>query len=179
MILVGAAREVYRNLQEMRDRFIKFRDAVLDPINWAGMFSGLYPAARNALNNVIGLFNSLSLGLNFNVGGSRVGTTVSGSARKLAAGGVARATPGGIQATVAEGGKDEVVSPVEVMQDYIRTAVQEANAASGGGGDTVIQLYMFPNAAEYDRFVIGAAERNSGTIAKIANGGNKRIKYAT
>jgi hypothetical protein len=147
-------------------------------LNFGSMFGGLYNAARFALNDVIDLFNRLNLGLNFSIGGSRIGTSISGIGRKLAAGGIARATPGGIQATIAEGGQDEVVSPVEQMQDYIRTAVREANASSTGqgGGDIVIPVYI--GQQHIDTIVVTAAERNKTAIAKSINSANKRLGYA-
>ncbi|GGM53202.1 hypothetical protein ACFFX1_55020 [Dactylosporangium sucinum] len=147
-------------------------------LNFTGMFDGVYNAARTALNNAINLFNSLRLGISFSLSGS--GASFSGYGKKLAAGGVARATPGGIAATIAEGGKDEAVAPVDVLQDYIRTAVQEANAASAAGpaGDFIFPIYLFPGSQELDRVVVSAAERNRTAIAKVVNGGNKRLGYA-
>jgi hypothetical protein len=167
-LLGGQTTSMVNNLNGVRGR-----------LNFGGMFDGLYNSARSALNSVVDLFNRLSLSLNFSIGGSRIGTSISGLGRKLAAGGIARATPGGIQATIAEGGKDEVVSPVEQMQDYIRTAVAEANANSPAShsGNIIIPIYMYPGAAEYDRYVITAAERNKAQLAKIVNGGNKKLAY--
>lgn len=160
----------------------RLRDRLLAPLNFGGMFDGLYSAFKWAVNNIIYAWNRLS----FTVpsisawGFSTPSFTVNTSdVKPLAKGGVARATPGGITAQIAEGGKDEAVAPVDVLMGYITTAVAAAIGQGGQGGDIVIPIYMFPNAAEYDRFVIGAAERNSGTIAKIANAGNKSIKYAT
>jgi hypothetical protein len=146
------------------------------------MFDGLSAAFKSAINRIIYGWNSIR----FTVpsisawGFSTPSFTVDPrDITPLAKGGVARATPGGITAQIAEGGKDEAVAPVDVLQGYIADAVGSAIGQGGTGGDIVIPIYMFPNAAEYDRFVISAAERNGGAIARIANSGNKRIKYAT
>jgi hypothetical protein len=50
---------------------------------------------------------------------------------KFASGGLVRATPGGIPATVGEGGSDEAIIPLDDARATARIA-----AALGGGGDT-------------------------------------------
>ena len=67
--------------------------------------------------------------------------------RFLAKGGVARATPGGILATIAEAGRDERVEPLDrdglsVRDKALIKSMAEAYGANGGGGPTVVRVYI-------------------------------------
>jgi hypothetical protein len=53
-----------------------------------------------------------------------------GATVKYASGGFVRARPGGQMATIGEGGQDEIVSPIPMLRDIVRTE-------SGGGGTTI------------------------------------------
>ena len=67
--------------------------------------------------------------------------------RFLAKGGVARATAGGILATIAEAGRDERVEPLDrdglsVRDKALIKSMAEAYGANGGGGPTVVRVYI-------------------------------------
>lgn len=177
--ILGNAR---RRIDEWLERWRRLREAITAPLNFAGMFDGLANAFRSALNRVIHAWNSLSFtvpSISFFGFSSPSFTVDPPYVRPLAKGGVARATPGGITAQIAEGGKDEAVAPVDVLMGYITTAVAAGIGQGVQSGDIVIPIYLFPGAAEMDRVVVDAAERNKGAIAKIANGGNKKLAYGS
>lgn len=107
----------------------------------SGMFDGIVASAKGSLNKVIGLWNSVDIGLSIGpipdwvpgVGGKRFSIPdLFPDIPQLAHGAFVPATPGGILANIGEGAHGEVVETEPKMRAWIREAVA---AAGGGGGD--------------------------------------------
>lgn len=85
-----------------------------------GMWDGIKNAFRSAVNWVIDAWNRLEFkipgfdppGPGPKFGGFTLGVP---NIPRLAGGGIARARPGGILANIAEGGRDEVVAPLDLL----------------------------------------------------------------
>jgi hypothetical protein len=116
-----------------------------------GLFDGVVEAAKGGLNKVIDMWNRLDIGVDVKLPGWLGGASFKipdlfPDIPRLAAGGVARARPGGILANIAEGGEDEVVAPLSTLVRMLRDAVRDA----GGGRGTVIEKLIIK--AFSDRF---------------------------
>lgn len=101
----------------------------------SGMWDGIKNSFRSAVNYVIGGWNRLHFTIG---GGSFMGVNVPSFTLNtpdipyLAEGGIVRATPGGRLVGVAEGGEDEVVSPLSKLAEMLRGGTQRVVFETGG-----------------------------------------------
>ncbi|SCL15047.1 hypothetical protein [Micromonospora inyonensis] len=120
-----------------------------------GLFDGPVSAARGGINMIIDAWNRLDFGMSVQVPDWVPGIGGKGfsipdlfpDVPRLAAGGVARARPGGILANIAEGGEDEAVAPLSALAAMITAAVREA-----GGGGRGVNVEKLEVKAFTDRF---------------------------
>lgn len=94
-----------------------------------------YAAVQKALASAPPPFNFALAGL---VGAATAANVAKISGVALAEGGIVRARPGGIQATIGEGGRDEAVIPLNDP----RTASRLSGIMGGGGGPTEIVITL-------------------------------------
>lgn len=123
----GAGIKAFNWIMDKGHKFTVWVDNLRAKIRSANLFDGIKDSFRNAFNWVIDRWNNLSFGLPSvnipflgQVGGGRLDTP---NIHRLAAGGLVKARPGGILANIGEGGKDEVVSPVDKLAAIIRDAL--------------------------------------------------------
>jgi len=132
-----------------------------------GALIDAFKAAINAGIDAVNRFIPNSLGVN--VAGRRIGFDLPDSPiPRLAHGGVAKATPGGILARIAEGGRDEAVVPLPPGFD--------ARDLGGGGGDTfIVNLSgaIISSEADAERWVTAALNRAAAKGRPITLRGRK------
>lgn len=131
--LVGSVSDRFNGIVDfVADLPGRIRDAA------RGMFDGIAEAFKGAMNVLVDAWNSLDFGIDISVPDWVPGVGGKGfkvddifpDIPRLAGGAFARARPGGMFANIAEGGQDEIVSPVPMLRQIVR---QE----SGGGGVTI------------------------------------------
>jgi phage-related minor tail protein len=111
----------------------------------SGAFDPLKTAFRNAINYVIGKWNSFSLTLG---GGSVLGmgipsvTLNTPNIPYLAKGGIVPQTRGGRLAVIGEGREDEAVLPLSKLSGLIRTA-QEQVKATPASADDLPEIHIY------------------------------------
>jgi hypothetical protein len=177
--LMGFIDTVKNKYDEWHARWNALKSALTTPINFGGVFDSIRESFRGALNWIIGKWNSLSFHLpsvdflGVHIGGTTIST---GYIQPFAQGGVVQPRPGGVIGRIGEAGQVEGVAPVDTLQQYIRTAVTEANAASAAGGDITIPVYIGTELV--DTIVVSAAQRQKTALAKAVNAGNKSLGYA-
>ncbi|WP_433067457.1 hypothetical protein [Dactylosporangium sp. CS-033363] len=143
------------------------------------LFSWLPGTFKDALNQVIGLWNRLSFNLpavdfmGAHFGGGSVGMP---KLPMLAAGAMVGRRNGGTLAVIGEGREDEMVAPVSTAQGMIRQAVRDELAAAdfGGGGDVVFAV----DGEVIERRALRALRRNAAKVAAAAKAGDRNRRFA-
>lgn len=149
-IVADAAKWVWDKVTDWFTKIVLFVTGLPGKIRSAakGLFDGIVAAAKGGINTVIDMWNKLDFELNIKIpdwvpppfGGKGFHIPdLFPDIPRLAAGGVARARPGGILANIAEGGEDEVVAPLSTLAAMIAAAVRDAG---GGSGITVENLIV-------------------------------------
>lgn len=139
----------------LRDAYNDLIEQGIDPTSQAArrMFEDVGGLTPGQIDQILGTFRSIQsrmpiLDLKVMAPGieyqERAGKITPRTSKEhvLAAGGIARATPGGIPARIAEAGQDEVVSPLDQLIGMVRDAVRDELGTShaGGGGSVTLQI---------------------------------------
>lgn len=114
--------------------FGKIGTTVADTITGAvrGVVNGILSGAEGIVNGFVSAINGV-IGTINRIPGVNIGKIGKLSLPRLADGGIVKATPGGVQAIIGEGGKDEAVIPLDKLADMIKNG-------PGGGGNRQISI---------------------------------------
>jgi hypothetical protein len=170
----AAIEDWYDTAQNRFDRFKQYMTAPLRTV-WSPLWEGF----RTYMNMIIGAWNRLEFTIpSFSFFGTTVGGTkiTTPDITGLAAGGVVKARTGGMLAQIGEGGRDEMVAPLETAYAMIARAVGDAMAGAnrGDGGDVVIMI----DREVIQRESLRALRRNKPAVAAAAKAGTRARTFA-
>lgn len=117
-----------------------------------GVVNGIIGFAENTINGFIGAINTAVDIIN-HIPGVHIPKLGTLNIPRLADGGIVQPRPGGVLANIAEGGKAEVVSPLDKLRAIVAEAVQNAG---GNGAGIVVQagasLFQIIYSGDPDKF---------------------------